>query len=281
MKIKTILAITLITACCCNAFGQLSPQRQKEEEERRQQYEKEREYWSTWPRTLSDEEMALLDRDFEKKFNCVFLDNSGPLLTDNKLCESEHRRANTWLQGSGKSLIVFYDEFFQKINPNGLIVAWGLSRYQTDLEELKWYEEEKEKRLRLSRGKWAQDRGMTLEEASQKFKEWTESNPRPIPMLRWGGRPMLRSGGLMRHPSHPSVPRPETKQGMSGLDMARARRAAELQRQASEQAKKERELAAEERKAQLAQLMQIREELRRQREEKLRELKQHEQNNNK
>lgn len=72
--------------------------------------------------------------------------------------------------------------------------------------------------------------------------------------------------------------------GMSGLDIARARRQerlkqqqaeAEQQRQAVEQAKQEREqermereLAAQERKAQLAQLMQIQEELRRQREEK-------------
>ncbi len=75
-----------------------------------------------------------------------------------------------------------------------------------------------------------------------------------------------------------------TTEGMSGLDIARARRQerikqmqveAEQQRQAAEQAKREREqerrereLAAEERKAQLAQLMQIQEELRRQREEK-------------
>ena len=73
-------------------------------------------------------------------------------------------------------------------------------------------------------------------------------------------------------------------EGMTGLDIARARRQerlkqqqdeAEQRRQAAEQAKqereqerRERELAAEERKAQLAQLVQIQEELRRQREEK-------------
>lgn len=73
-------------------------------------------------------------------------------------------------------------------------------------------------------------------------------------------------------------------EGITGLDIARARRQerlkqqqdeAEQRRQAAEQAKQEREQerqererAAEERKAQLAQLMQIQEELRRQREEK-------------
>lgn len=97
------------------------------------------------------------------------------------------------------------------------------------------------------------------------------------------GMPML---GMRRPPmAGAAVGAPGgTTEGMSGLDIARARRQerikqmqveAEQQRQAAEQAKqereqerRERELAAEERKAQLAQLMQIQEELRRQREEK-------------
>ena len=93
--------------------------------------------------------------------------------------------------------------------------------------------------------------------------------------------PMLVGAG----PAAAGAPPPgDAMEGMSGLDVARARRQerlkqmqveAEQQRQAAEQAKRdreqerqEREQAAEERKAQLAQLMQIQEELRRQREEK-------------
>ena len=108
------------------------------------------------------------------------------------------------------------------------------------------------------------------------------AGPVPGPGMR-PGMPMLG----MRRPPMAGVAAGAhggTTEGMSGLDIARARRQerikqmqveAEQQRQAAEQAKqereqerRERELAAEERKAQLAQLMQIQEELRRQREEK-------------
>ena len=112
------------------------------------------------------------------------------------------------------------------------------------------------------------------------------AGPMPGPGMR-PGMPMLG----MRRPPIAGAAGPVAAgapvgatEGMSGLDVARARRQerlkqmqveAEQQRQAAEQAKREREQerrereqAAEERKAQLAQLMQIQEELRRQREEK-------------
>lgn len=262
--------------------------KQKEDEERKT----EREYWATWPRTLGDEEMALLDVDFEKKFNCVFLEpNSMPmprrlgLMRPGVRSVSGNSRTNTWVMGRGKSLIAFHganNEFFQKVDPNGLIVAWGLTKNRTDLEELKWYEEEKEKRLVPLRSKWAKERGMSLEEAMQKYKAWQEQSrmsppPQPNRLLRLNNRPGL------------NVPPPNNRP-LSGLEIARMRRERQLadeeqQRQAAELAKKEREQEAEarkqaaerkqlaeERKAQLDQLMQIQEELRRQREEKLREL---------
>ncbi len=276
--------------------------KQKKDEERRRQYEerqleyekyeKECDYWSSWPRTLSNEEMTLLDVDFEKKFNCVFLKPNSRrlgLMRPGARNVSANSRANTWVMGCGKSLIVFHganNEFFQKVDSNGLTVAWGWSNNETDLEELKWYAEEKERRLVPLRAKWAEEHGMTLEEAMQKYKAWQEQirkspPPQPNRLLRLNNRPGL------------NAPPPDNRQ-LSGLEIARMRRKERLerqqadeeqQRQAAEQAKKEREQEAEarkqaaeerkqlaeERKAQLDQLMQIQEELRRQREEKLRE----------
>ena len=105
----------------------------------------------------------------------------------------------------------------------------------------------------------------------------------PVPGM--GPRPGMPMPGI-RRPPPPGVAGAVggAGEGMTGLDIARARRQerlkqqqdeAEQRRQAAEQAKQEREQerqereqAAEERKAQLAQLMQIQEELRRQREEK-------------
>ncbi len=260
--------------------------KQKEDEERRRQYEKEREYWATWPNAIDDDTQLI--SEVEKKFNCVFRPHAHgtrPLFTSHGELVSSNNTwlTNTWFRENGKSLIVnLGNGTFQKIDSEGRIVAWGvLHNRTTDLKEFKWYEEEKEKRIKLLRTKWAQERGMPLEEAIQKHKKWTESNPRPG-LLRPG---LQRPGGLFR----PGLSRPGLNQEPTGLEIARARREerlkaeAEQQRQAAEQAKKmreqerkERELAAEERRAQLAQLMKIKEELRRQREQK-----QHEQNNNK
>ena len=154
-----------------------------------------------------------------------------------------------------------------------------MSKNRTDLEELKWYEEEKERRLVPLRSKWAKERGMSLEEAMQKYKVWQEQSkmslpPQPSRLLNLNNR-----SGL-------NAPSPNSRR-LSGLEITRARREAQLakeKREAEEKPqreKRERERAAEDRKAQLEQLMQIQEELRRQREEKLREQKQHEQNNKK
>lgn len=261
--------------------------KQKEGEKRR----RESEYWATWPTTLSDEEMTRLDSDFEKRFNCVFLEKqySRPLRINEKRSDSKHSRTNTWVQGCGKSLIVFHGanyEFFQKIDTNGLIVAWGLSKNRTDLEELKWYEEEKEKRLVPLRSKWAKERGMSLEDAMQKYKTWHEQNRLIIPP---------QPNRLLNRPIH-NVPSPKYRTDkLSEVEMARARRQVRLATEVREAEKKhqeaidqmrkereelerereerERELkrAAEERKAQMDQLLQLRDELRRQREERVHE----------
>ena len=237
-----------------------------EEEKRRKQqekYEQEREYWASWPKTLTDDELASLDSDLEQKFNCVFF----------KSPDAAHGRTNTWVQGCNKSLVVEFEDYFQKIGTSGQIVAWGLLENRFDLEEYRWYDAEKRKRLEAKRGIWAKDRGMSLEEAMQKYKVWQEQSkmslpPQPSRLLNLNNRPGL------------NAPSPNNRQ-LSGLEIARMRRKERLeeqQRPAAEQAKKERvqeaearKQATEERKAQLDQLMQIQEELRRQREEKRRE----------
>ena len=120
----------------------------------------------------------------------------------------------------------------------------------------------------------------------KKEGEEVAKTPGAGPVSGPGMRPGMPMLGMRRPPmagAAAGAPGGATE-GMSGLDIARARRQerikqmqveAEQQRQAAEQAKqereqerREREQAAEERKAQLAQLMQIQEELRRQREEK-------------
>ncbi len=121
---------------------------------------------------------------------------------------------------------------------------------------------------------------------AKKEGEEVAKTPGAGPVSGPGMRPGMPMLGMRRPPmAGAAADAPGgTTEGMSGLDIARARRQerikqmqveAEQQRQAAEQAKREREqerrereLAAEERKAQLAQLMQIQEELRRQREEK-------------
>ena len=121
---------------------------------------------------------------------------------------------------------------------------------------------------------------------AKKEGEEVAKAPGAGPVPGSGMRPGMPMLGMRRPPmagAAAGAPGGATE-GMSGLDIARARRQerikqmqveAEQQRQAAEQAKREREQerrereqAAEERKAQLAQLMQIQEDLRRQREEK-------------
>lgn len=219
---KGVAALKLLAST--NDKAKDIPPWKKRLEERRQQNDKikrELEYWSSWPNKIDDEALRQLVSEVETKFNCVFIPYS----------------TNTWFCKNGKALVInTLGATFQKIDAEGRIVAYGLNKNRTNLEEFKWYEEEKEKRLESLRAKWANEHGMTLKEAIQKHNDWNASRP--------------TSMGLPRHPEgliRPGLSRPEC-----------------------EQEKKEREQAAEERKAQLEQLMQIQEELRRQREEQIR-----------
>ena len=204
--------------------------RQRESEERKQRYEKEqqeREYWSSWPKTLDDETRNALIKDVEGRFNCVFSPHS----------------TNTWFSKNGKALLIYNDVGFKKIDAEGRIVAWGTSQNRADLEEFKWYDEECKKRLESLRVKWSQEHGMTLDEAMRKYEEWQE---RTIPSrrLRHGSsRPLLYSPRQSINPDESS----------GGGSLARRFR---------RQQETEREQAAAEREA----LQQIQEELRRQRE---------------
>ena len=241
----------------------------KQDETRRRwdRYRQEQEFWSSWPTSVDDDTLKQLISDVEKKFNCTFIPY---IMTHRVIIRNGLLRptapaphsTNTWFRTSGKALIVQHNETFQKIDSEGRIVAWGFDINETDLEEFRYFESEKEKRLAPLRSKWAKERGMSLEEAMQKYKVWEEqSRMSPLP------------------------PPPSSR--LSGLAMARARRQARLQAEAREaekrrqeaepqmqkereREKKEREQAAEERKAQLEQLMQIQKELRLQREEKIR-----------
>lgn len=140
-------------------------ERERQEEERKQQQE----YWSTWPKSLGEGHKKLV-YDAEKKFNCV-IDNSGGF-------------TNVWTHGGGKSLIVgitgnWRRDRYCKIDSDGKIVAW--TSRDEDLEELKWFNEERERRLDELRAKWAEERGMSLEEAKSKYDEWMKSlSPRSL-----------------------------------------------------------------------------------------------------
>ncbi len=248
------------------------------EKKRRQweRYDQGSAYWSSWPTTLSNEERITLLHETEKKYSVVILDvgtfggtNFGGT-------------TNTWHKGEGKSLIVIGDDFFHKMDQDGLMISCGRRYHVTELDEIKWYNAEKEKLLAPFRKDWAKEHGMTLEVAIQKHKEWNSSRPTgPRPMgsrlLNLNNRPGLnrfRSPGLARGSKLVPSQKPTT-----GLETARARQQERIDRQKMteqmqkerEREKKEREQAAEERKAQLEQLMQIQEELRRQREEKIEE----------
>ena len=187
----------------------------------------ERKFWSSWPNRLDTDALNRLVSEVEEKFNCIL----SPYST------------TTWFRTSGKSLVIdnYQIGTFQKVDTEGCIVAYGAYNIRhggynnrTDLEELRYFETEKNKQLDLLREKWAKDRGMTLKEAIQKHNDWNASRPTSMGLPR-------RPEGLIR----PGLSSPEC-----------------------EQEKKEREQAAEERKAQLEKLGQIQEELRRQREEK-------------
>ena len=241
--------------------------KQDDNRKRWEGFRQEREYWRSWPIGIDSDTLNHLIADVEKKFNCIFIPDI-----------SSTTNTNTWFCASGKPLIFSIDSdrvsgdvicTFQKINSDGRIVAWGFSENRTDLEEFRYFESEREKRLNSLRSEWAKERGMSLEEAMQKYKVWQEQSkmslpPQPGRSLNLNNRPGL------------NAPSPDSRR-LSGLEIARARREARLakeRREAEEKPqreKRERERAAKERKAQLEQLMQIQEELRRQREERERQ----------
>ena len=197
----------------------------------------ERQFWSSWPTSVDDDTLKQLISDVEKKFDCTFI----PYIITHRMIirptASVPHSTNTWFRTSGKALIVQHNETFQKIDSEGRIVAWGFDINETDLEELRYFESEKEKRLAPLRSKWAKERGMSLEEAMQKYIVWQEQNrmrpSQPTRLLNLNNRPGLNA------PSPNSRP-------FSGLEIARARREARLakerrERQEAEQMQKGRE----------------------------------------
>ena len=266
-KLKTVLIVFVAFVLADNAFSQLRRPGSLRRPGATSTAAQEEEYWSSWPATLSNEERITLLHETEKKYSVVILGGG-----------TFGGTTNTWHKGEGKSLIEIGDDFVRKMDQDGSMISCGRRYCVTELDEIKWYNAEMEKRLAPLQKSWAEKHGMTLEDAMRKYKEWDSSRPRPAGPRRLlnfnnrpGGRPGLSRPGLNHEP---------------GSEIARVRREerlkqqqaeAEQQRQAAEQAKKEREhaaaereLAAEERKAQLEQLMQIQEELRRQREEQIR-----------
>ena len=103
---------------------------------------------------------------------------------------------NVWICGGDKSLIVgitgnWRHDRYCKIDPDGKIVIW--TSREEDLEELKWFKEEEARRLDELRTKWAEGRGMSLEEANRKYDEWLRSSsPCPFPSRR---SPLMRRAG--------------------------------------------------------------------------------------
>lgn len=153
------------------ALRQAELERERQEEE----HKKQQEYWRTWPKSLR-EGYSKLVLDAEKKFNCV-IDNG--------------EFDDVWVKSGGKSLIVCVegrwgvDRYF-KIDSDGKIVAW--TSREDDLEELKWLNEERERRIDELRTKWAEERGMSLEEAKSKYEEAEEAKSKYYERLKSSAR---------------------------------------------------------------------------------------------
>jgi len=98
---------------------------------------------------------------------------------------------DVWVKSGGKSLIVCVegrwgiDRYF-KIDSDGKIVAW--TSREDDLEELKWINEERERRIDELRTKWAEERGMSLEEAKSKYEEAEEAKSKYYERLKSSAR---------------------------------------------------------------------------------------------
>lgn len=139
----------------------------RKQEERKQKDERDcqQEYWSTWPRDLSNEEYGHLLCDAEKKYNSVIL---GLEYLLNKRASS----TNTWNVGCGRSLVKCDECFVRKIDKEGRVVWLGGSERANDVEEIRWYSNERSRLLEAKRAKWAEEHGMTVEEAMCKYDEW-------------------------------------------------------------------------------------------------------------
>ena len=281
MKSKAVLVVALIVVCFGNAFAQQSAGqslrrlqrqgqevadrdehcsaalslladddekrrgeeesgeklRQKQEEKKRQQEERDhqREYWSTWPRDLSNEEYGNLLCDAEKKYDSVILGLE--YLVNSTRASS----TNTWNIGCGRNLIKADECFVRKIDKDGRVVWLGGSERANDVEEIRWYNEERSRLLEAKRVKWAEEHGMTVEEASRKYDEWSR-RPRSLlglsrrptaQLLPSGSKPLLDTGGSLR-------------ERRAARDQARQEELAkekelEVQREALERARAERE----------------------------------------
>ena len=211
--------------------------RQKQEEKKRQQEERDhqREYWSTWPRDLSNEEYGNLLCDAEKKYDSVILGLE--YLVNSTRASS----TNTWNIGCGRNLIKADECFVRKIDKDGRVVWLGGSERANDVEEIRWYNEERSRLLEAKRVKWAEEHGMTVEEASRKYDEWSR-RPRSLlglsrrptaQLLPSGSKPLLDTGGSLR-------------ERRAARDQARQEELAkekelEVQREALERARAERE----------------------------------------
>ena len=91
---------------------------------------------------------------------------------------------NTWVRGCGKALfVVGKDGIAMKIDPNGQFLAYGLD---VMAEELCWYDTEKFNRLEAKKKNWAEERGMTIEDALRNYEEWSKQN-RPARLLSSAG----------------------------------------------------------------------------------------------
>ena len=176
MKTKAVLIAALFAVCFGRAFAQQSAgqslipnegesQQNQQEEKKRQLKElaRQREYWSTWPNAIPIQNKHELLYETERKFNTVIL---GYEYLDGS--------TNTWNIGCGKSLIEADEFFVRKIDKEGRVVWYGRKVYANEVEEIRWYNDEMASLLGAKRAKWAEEHGMTVEEASHKYDEWSK-----------------------------------------------------------------------------------------------------------
>ena len=158
------------------------------------EHEEQHDVWSSWPATLDAEDVKTLFAEAEVKFNCVFL------LRDYfyKKYITHVNTTNTWTSSVGKPLIMIHNDWFYKVDGDGLVVACGMIESAGQLPEFKWYLEERARRLGMLQVKWAKEHGMTLDEAVRGHKNWQSSRLRALPQQQRPirspllGKPWLR-----------------------------------------------------------------------------------------